>query len=84
MTGTVIQSRRRLLAEESHPGAGIAGARHFLGLLLLLLVARLVVRVRGIPNAATITRTVDVALAPLFVAFILILYIRLLEIIPLG
>ena len=84
MTGTVIQIVVDSLP--TTPAQALASPAHdiMLGLLILVLVARLLIRVREIPNAATITRTLDVALVPLFVGFVLILYVRLLEIIPLG
>jgi hypothetical protein len=84
MTGTVIQ-----IVIDSIPATPpqvLASPAHaiVLGLLIVVLVARLLIRVREIADAATITRTLDVALVPLFGGFVLILYIRLLEIVPLG
>jgi hypothetical protein len=84
MTGTVIQVVIDNVPRT--PAQALASPAHAIvfALLLLVLVARLITRVATKPAEETITRALDVALGPLLAAFVLILYVRLLEIMPLG
>jgi hypothetical protein len=84
VTGTVIQIV--IDSVPRTPAQALASPAHgiVLVLLLVLLGLRLVVRVLELRSETRITQTVDVALVPLFVAFVLILFIRLQEIVPLG
>ena len=84
MTSTV--TRLVLDSLPSTPGQALGSATGGIVVILLLglLVVRQLVQSAGRPRAGEIVRTLDVATIPLLIAFFVIVYLRLQDLMPLG
>jgi hypothetical protein len=84
MTSTVSRFIIDTLPQTPGQALAAAPAGILVGLLLLVLVARLLVGVADVPRGRDAVRTLDVVAVPLFIALAFILSTRVLEILPLG
>jgi hypothetical protein len=84
MTATVT----RLVIDSlpSTPGQALSSATGGIVIVLLLglLVVRQLVQSADRPGAGEIVQTLDIAMFPLLIAFFVIVYLRLLDLMPLG
>jgi hypothetical protein len=76
VTALLGESARRFLQEHSYEAVSASAGALAVGLLIVLLLERTVLRASGEAPRVRSSEVLDVAVAPLFVAFVVIVVVR--------